>query len=55
MHGHIKKSTEKSLIDDFSKRLLGLEFKSNYPIKSKCLKWIVKKNIAKLQKIRKTQ
>ena len=43
----IKKQTEeltkKSLIDDLSKRLLGLEFKSNHSIKSKCLKWIVKK------------
>ena len=35
-----KKSTKKSLIDDLSKRLLGLE--SNHTIKSKCLKWIVK-------------
>ena len=34
---------KKSLIDDFSKRLLELEFKSNHSIKSKCLKWIVKK------------
>ena len=34
---------EKSLIDDLSKRRLGLEFKSNHSIKSKCLKWIVKK------------
>ena len=39
---HIKKSTKKSLIDDLSKRLLELEFKSNQSIKSKCLKWIVK-------------
>ena len=39
---HIKQSTKKSLIDNFSKRLLGLEFKSNHSIKSKCLKWIVK-------------
>ena len=39
---HIKKSTKKSLIDDLSKRLLELEFKSNHSIKSKCLKWIVK-------------
>ena len=38
-----KKSTKKSLIDDLSKRLLRLEFKSNHTIKSKCLKWIVKK------------
>ena len=37
-----EKSTKKSLIDDLSKRLLGLEFKSNHSIKSKCLKWIVK-------------
>ena len=38
-----KYQTEKPLIDDLSKRLLGLEFKSNHSIKSKCLKWIVKK------------
>ena len=38
-----KKQTKKSLIDDLSKRLLKLEFKSNHSIKSKCLKWIVKK------------
>ena len=37
-----KVSTKKSLIDDLSKRLLKLEFKSNHSIKSKCLKWIVK-------------
>ena len=43
IHRHIKKSTKKSLIDDLSKRLLELEFKSNHSIKSKCLKWIVKK------------
>ena len=36
-----KVSTEKSLMEDFSKRLLKLEFKSNYIIKSKCLKWVV--------------
>ena len=42
IHRHIKKSTKKSLIDDLSKRLLELEFKSNQSIKSKCLKWIVK-------------
>ena len=38
-----EKSTKKSLIDNLSKRLLELEFKSNLSIKSKCLKWIVKK------------
>ena len=37
-----KVSTKKSLIDDLSKRLLELEFKLNYSIKSKCLKWHVK-------------
>ena len=40
---HIKKSPKKSLIDDLAKRLLGLEFKSNDSIKSKCLKLIIKK------------
>ena len=38
----IKKQTEeltkKSLMDDLSKTLLGLEIKSNYSIKSKCFK-----------------
>ena len=43
IHRHIKKPTKKSLIDDISKRLLELELKSNHSIKSKCLKWIVKK------------
>ena len=43
IYTHIIKSTKKSLIDDLSKRLLELEFKSNHSIKSKCLKWIVKK------------
>ena len=36
-----KVSTKKSLIDDLSKRLVELEFKSNHSIKSVCLKWIV--------------
>ena len=43
IHRHIKKSTKKLLIDDLSKKLLRLEFKSNHSTKSKCLKWIVKK------------
>ena len=38
-----EKSTKKSLIDDLLKTLPELEFKSNHPIKAKCLKWIVKK------------
>ena len=33
-----KVSTKKSLTDNLSKRLLNLEFKLNYSIKSKCLK-----------------
>ena len=37
-----KVSTKKSLIDDYSKLLLELEFKSNHSIKPKCLKWVVK-------------
>ena len=39
----VKKQTKKLLIDDLSKRLLESEFKSNRSIKSKCLKWIIKK------------
>ena len=43
IHRHIKKSSKKSLISKISKRLLELEFKLNHSIKSKCLKWVVKK------------
>ena len=43
-------STKKSLIDDIPKRLLELEFKSNYSIKSKCLKWVVKNILPNYQK-----
>ena len=49
-----KVSTKKSLIDDLSKRLLELEFKSNYSIKSKYLKWVIK-NILPNYKKWKTQ
>ena len=38
-----EESTKKSLVDEFSRRLLELEFKSNHCIKSKCLKFVVKK------------
>ena len=38
----IKQSTKKWIIDNLFKRPLGLEFKSNHSVKSKCLKWIVK-------------
>ena len=51
---HIKKSTKKSLIDDISKRLLKLEFKSNHSIKSKCLKWIVKKILPTIKNMKNT-
>ena len=44
IHRHIKKSTKKLLIDDLSKQLLELKFEKHNLIKSKCLKWIVKKN-----------
>ena len=43
IHRHIKKSSKKSLIDKISKRLLELESVENHSIKSRCLKWIVKK------------
>ena len=42
IYTHIIKSTKKSLIDDLSKRLVELQFKSNHSIKSNCSKWIVK-------------
>ena len=42
IYEHIKKSTKKSLIDKISKRLLELEFKSNFLI-IKALKRVVKK------------
>ena len=41
IYTRIIKSTKKSLSDHLLKRLLELEVKSNYSIKSKCLKWIV--------------
>ena len=34
--------TKKTLIDELSRKLLELEFKSNHSIKSKCMKYIVK-------------
>ena len=43
IYTHINESTKKTLIDDLSKQLLQLQFKSNHSIKSKCLKWVVKK------------
>ena len=49
----IKKQTRNSLIDDLSKRLPELEFKSNHSIKSKCLKWIVKKILPTIKRYEK--
>ena len=43
IHNHIKQSSKKSLIDKISKRLLKLESKSDHLIKSKVLKYVVKK------------
>ena len=43
IHRNIIKSTKKSLIDDLSKRFVELEFTSNHSLKTKFLKWIVKK------------
>ena len=48
IHRHINKSIKNLLIDDLSKKLLQLEFKLDHSIILKCLKWIVKKNIARL-------
>ena len=38
-----KKITKKSLIDELSNKLLKLEFEKNNSIKTKCLKYVVKK------------
>ena len=43
LKNQLKNQPKKKLSSDLSKRLLELEFKSNHSIKSKCLKWIVKK------------
>ena len=40
---HIKQPVNKTLINKISMRLLGLEFKSDNIIKSKAMKFIVKK------------
>ena len=59
MYTHIiestKKQTKKSLIDDLSKRLLEPEFKSDHSIKSRCLRWIVRKILPTLQKMKNMQ
>ena len=43
MFRHIKQSTKKTLINKISTRVLGLEPKSDNIIKSKVIKFIVKK------------
>ena len=43
MQRHIKESPKKYLIEKISKRLVKLEFKSDYSIKLKCLKYVVRK------------
>ena len=45
-----KVATKKSLIDDLSKRLLELECESNYSIKSKCFKRLVKNILTNYKK-----
>ena len=52
IQNHIIESTKKSLIDDLSKRLLKLEFKSNHSIKSKCLNWIFKNILPNYEKLK---
>ena len=44
----IKQSTKKGLIDQLSNKLLRLEFKSNNSIKTRCLKYVVKKMLPNL-------
>ena len=46
----IKKSTKKYFIDEFSNKLLRLEFKSNNSIKIECLKYVVKHVLPTLYK-----
>ena len=43
-----EESTKKYVIDEISNKLLGLEFKSNNSMKTKCLKYVVKKILPKL-------
>ena len=38
-----EESTEKSVVDELSNKLLRLEFKSDNSIKAKCLKYVLKK------------
>ena len=45
-----KKLAKKSLIEELSNKLLRLEFKSNNSIKTKCLKYVVKKILLKTKK-----
>ena len=51
IHRHIKKSNKNLMTDNISQQLLNLEFKSDHPIKSKCLKWIVKNILSKYKNV----
>ena len=44
----IKKSTKKTVIDELSDKLLRQQFKSDNSIKTKCLKYVVKKILPSL-------
>ena len=48
IQNHIVKSTKKNAVDNISYKLLSLKFKSNNDIKTKCLKYIVKKILPSL-------
>ena len=48
IYRHIKKSSKQSLIENISKRLSELEFKSNHTIITKELKRVVKRILPKL-------
>ena len=43
LKNQLKNQPNKYLIDELSSKLLRLEFKSNNSIKTKCLKYVVKK------------
>ena len=46
-----EESTKKSLVDGLSNKLIRLEFKSNNSIKTKYLKYVVKKILPTLPKV----
>ena len=50
-----KKEDKKSLIDDLSKRILKLKFKSNQSIKSRRLNWVVEKILPTIKGMKNAQ